>query len=264
MPLTGVPDPETELYLRATLARHRVGESPDSTPHRVRRLLLPLLERWGGGHLESVTLSGSFPKGTAIRNASLFPDDVDVDLLLSLSPDAPGALQSFHESLARDFRNYLPRPGNVSVRIRFDDTNVDLVPARRRTGSAVHSLWQSRRGTWLQTDVAAQIGHVRGSGLLEEIRAVKIWRRRQAVEFPSYYLELAVMRAFADKKFPTSFDRRVLKVLEFLADGFVAARITDPANSNNCVSDLLAEHQKAHIARVAGHSVEATDWGMIL
>ena len=75
-----------ELYLLATVARHRVEECPESTPNRVRRQLMPGLRRWGGKYLEAVTLAGSYAKGTAIRGVSLWPGDVDVDLFLSLRP----------------------------------------------------------------------------------------------------------------------------------------------------------------------------------
>ena len=62
-------------------------------------------------------LAGSYAKGTAIRGVSLWPGDVDVDLLLSLRPEAPGGLADYQASLERDFREYQPMAANVAVRI---------------------------------------------------------------------------------------------------------------------------------------------------
>ena len=97
------------------------------------------------------------------------------------------------------------------------------------------------RWTW-SPPVAAQIRHVRDSGLLDHILDLKIWRRRHALRFPSFYLELATLRALS-----ASF----LHLLRFLAGGFPDARLLDPANSNNVVSDLLTPEEKFRIAGAA-------------
>lgn len=239
---------------------------PDSAhpaPIALRRLL-PLLRRWAGPHLEAVTLSGSYAKGTALRNPSLLPSDVDVDLLLSLSPDTPGPLQRFHSSLAHFFRDFLPQPRNVSLRIRLDSINVDLVPARRRHHSSDHTLWQLRRSTWLQTNIQEQIRYVRRSGFRDQILALKIWRRRHALHFPSFYLELAVIHALSRSPDALSPSARFLHLLDFLSSDFPATTLTDPANSNNRLSDLLAPEEKLCIARTAHQSLTAPTWPQIL
>ena len=131
------PVSDDDLYLLATINRHRASDD-DSTTHRLRRLIASLLRRWTySNHLESVTVSGSHAKATALR-------DSDLDLFLSLSPSTPGPLSSIHASLAGHFRGCLPLTRNVSVRIMFEGAGIDLVPGRRRPDSTVHTLWQSR------------------------------------------------------------------------------------------------------------------------
>ena len=146
---------------------------------------------------------------------------------------------------------------------KTDGAKVDLVPARRRPDSAVHTLWQLRHDTWIQTNVAAQIGHVRESSLLDEIAALKIWRRRHALRFPSFYLELAVLRAlWASPRL--SLSASFLHLLRFLSTDFPTARLLDPANSNNVVSDLLTPEEKFRIAGAAQMSLRAPSWPEIL
>jgi len=89
-----------DLYLQAVVNRHRLP-APDPAAHHIRRRLEPLLQSWAGAHLESVTLSGSQAKGSALR-------DGDVDLFLSLAPDTPSPLAVLHSSLAARFCDYLP------------------------------------------------------------------------------------------------------------------------------------------------------------
>ena len=241
-----------DLYLQAVINRHASPDDP--TPHRLRRQLLPLLRRWAGPNLESVTLSGSHPKGTALRSS-------DIDLFLSLSPKTPGPLSDIHQTLAHHFRDYLPRPRNVSLRIQFEGATIDLVPARRREDSTAHTLWQQRHNTWLQTDIDRQIRHVRSSQLLNEIRALKIWRKRNTLRFPSFLLELTVISAITPNH-PIS--DSFLTLLRYLAADFPAAQLRDPANSNNVVSALLTPQEKHRIAQTAELSLRAESWTHIL
>ena len=174
---------------------------------------------------------------------------MDVDLFLSLSPDTPGPLQSLHSSLAHFFRDFSAQPRNVSLRIRLDHLNVDLVPARRRHHSTDHTLWQLRRSTWLQTNIQEQIRYVRQSGFLDHILALKIWRRRHALSRSPQALS------------PSA---RFLHLLDFLSSQFPATSLTDPANSNNLVSGLLTPEQKLSISQTARQSLAAPTWPQIL
>ena len=244
-----------DIYLHAVINRHRAPDN-DPSPHRLRRRLEPLLRSWAGDNLESVTLSGSHAKGTALRGG-------DVDLFLSLSPATPGSLAALHASLTAHFLHHTPQPRNVSLRIRFDNTNVDLVPGRRREDSTNHTLWQLRTDTWIQTNIAEQIRFVRSSNLADEILALKIWRHRHALRFPSFYLELSVIHALsASPRLPVS--ASFLGVLHFLSSDFPQTRLPDPANSNNVVSDLLTAEEKYRIAGVAQMSLQAPSWPEIL
>ena len=237
-----------DLYLHAVVNRHRA-----STCNQFPRLQR-LLRSWAAPHLESITLSGSHAKATALR-------DSDVDLFLSLSPSTPGPLAAIHTSLAAHLRDYSPQTRNVSVRIAFEGATIDLVPGRRREGSTNHTLWQIRHNTWLQTDIAAQIRHVRSSGLLNEILALKIWCRRHSLRFPSFALELAVIHALTPA---VSLSQSFLSLLRFLATDFPTTRLLDPANSNNLVSDSLTNDQKHRISAAAILSLNAPSWPEIL
>jgi hypothetical protein len=191
-------------------------------------------------YLESITLAGSHAKGTALR-------DSDIDLFLRYSPGTPGPISTIQTSLADHFHGQVR---NVSVRITYKGLTVDLVPARRSdTGDM---LWQARFNTWLKTDVAKQIRYVRDSGLIDEILALKIWRRRHALRFPSFLMELAVIHALhREKSRNRPIEEQFTSLLRFLATDFPTTRLLDPANSNNVVSDLLTEVEKLRIARTA-------------
>jgi hypothetical protein len=183
-------------------------------------------------YLESVKLAGSHAKGTDLR-------DSDVDLFLRYSPNTPAPLSAIQTDLADHFHGQIR---NVSVRIAYKGMSVDLVPSQNNI------LWQARFNTSLKTDIDKQIRYVRSSGLIDEILALKIWRRRHALRFPSFLMELATIHARPK-------DFRAL--LHFLATDFPTTRLLDPANSENVVSDLLTEVEKLRIARRAEISLGA-------
>lgn len=245
-----------DLYLLATIGRHRVPDGPEATPNRVRTQLMPRLRRWGGKHLEGVTVSGSYGKGTAIRNAALAPGDVDVDLFLGLAPETPGPLAAQQVSLTEHFREYQPLAANVSIRILVGNTRVDLVAGRRL--GADHTLWQMRRSSWVRTNVAEQIRYVRESGRLDEILAAKVWRRKQGVYFPSYCLELAVIQGAEGG--PAGLSERFRGVLEWLAEELPGAALRDPGNRSNDVSELMTGEEKWRVAHAAWMSLRARSW----
>jgi predicted nucleotidyltransferase len=201
--------------------------------------LRPLLRSWRyHKYLNSVTLAGSHAKGTDLK-------DSDVDIFLRLSHVTPGPLSAIQTSLADHLHGHVR---NVAVRIMHEGRFIDLVPARGNI------LWQARFNTWLQTDIAEQIRYVRSSGLINEILALKIWRRRHALRFPSFLMELAVIHALKPNR---PIDESFTSLLRFLATDFPTTRLLDPANSNNVVSDLLTDVEKLRIARRAEMSLGA-------
>ena len=181
-------------------------------------------------YIRSIRLAGSHAKGTDLK-------DSDYDYFLNLSAATPGPLSAIQHSLWQTLLpEYQPVIRNVAVRIILDGISVDLVPAR------ANILWQARFNTWLKTDIDKQIRYVRSSGCIDDILALKIWRRRHALRFPSFLMELATIHA-RPKDFPA--------LLRFLATDFPTTRLLDPANSNNVVSDLLTEVEKLRISRTA-------------
>lgn len=133
----------------------------------------------------------------------------------------------------------------------------------KRTFGDDHSLYRRRADTWTKTNVVTHISHVIRGDRLSETRIIKVWRNQKQIEFPSFYLELAVMAALP-RQYPETLSSNVWRVFQYLRDRFATARVVDPANTNNIISDDLTAAEKGKIKAVAERALSATNWSQIL
>jgi hypothetical protein len=190
----------------------------------------------------------------------------DVDLFISLDSTTPNSLRDIYDHLFQHIQHYglSPRRQDVSIGITYGDVKVDLVPGRKHPGHTNdHSLYRRRADTWTQTNVDSHINLVANSGRTEEIRAIKIWRQLHGVDFPSIYLELTVLDALY-RRHTGECAANTLSALEYLRDQFVGARVIDPANSNNVISDEISYSGKLEVASVARTSLTKARWEDII
>ena len=247
-----------EQYLRSVLARESVDMGPLSPIRAIQAQLEPTLTAWAGNNLNWIAPSGSFAKGTAVRTGT------DLDLFISLSPNTPETLTAIYHKLFRQMAgaHFIPRRKNVSIGIKYRGLEVDLVPGRRQNLLTTnHSLFVKRKGTWKMTNVATHVAVVRGSNLLDEIRLFKIWRDQKKLDFPSFYLELTLIAAFggAPWLYP-SIEDRIQRALAYIKDNLHTARVVDPANSNNILSEDLTITEKGRVRLAATKAFASKSW----
>lgn len=170
-------------------------------------------------------------------------------------------------------------------------------PTDTRTGVCApqgpHTLYRRRTDTWIRTDVGEHIRYVMQAGAAEEIRALKIWRERWGLRMPSFLLELVMVEA--GSRLSTARRRRdsarrrctagkaiqradlveglseepglaarVRAALGYLAEEFVWARVVDPANGNNVVSEELDMAEKRAVQLAAQRSLKMERWERVL
>lgn len=247
-------------YLQAILTREAVDTGPFSPVRGVQAVLYPIIQRWAGNRLLSVHPSGSFMKGTANMSGT------DIDLFISLSEQTTETLKEIYDKLFNTMKanGYTPTRQNVSINVRANGYSVDLVPGKRQNSYGDdHSLYRRKADTWTKTNVVTHISHVTRAGRLKESRIIKLWRDQKKLDFPSFYLEMAVISALS-AQYGGGISGNVWKVFEYLRDRFQIARAVDPANTNNIISDDLSAADKTKIKTAAGLALKATNWSQIV
>ena len=222
--------------------------------------IYPTIQKWGGTSLLSAEFSGSLAKGTAVSIGS------DADIFLSLSSSTTETLANIYDTLYDEVTKagYIAKKQNVSIGITCNGYSIDLVPGRRisQYGNE-HSLYVRKLGNWKKADIKKHIAYVQGSNRINEIKLLKIWRQLHELEFPSFFLEMAVVDALSNARHG-NLATNVLACLSFIRDNIKTVRYVDPANTNNIISDTCTVAEKNIITDQASKSRNQSNWANIV
>lgn len=260
---------EGTMYLQGVVNR-KSSNYDFQAINAVRNYFEPIISKWGSVYLNEFFLAGSAAKGVAIKGKS------DFDLFVSVNYLCPNSLSDIFNTLFNCLvehgnpRGLTVRRQNVSLGIKglkYNNTpiDVDIVPAKQQAmNSNYHSLYKSKQDSWTQTNVRTHINHVRNSGRQNFIKLLKIWRECHRLEFPSMNLELSVLEALSGCSYDITLERGFNRVLEYLRDTFSIARLVDPSNTNNIVSNDMTNQEKMLVAQKAREAIAATNWSSVV
>ncbi len=247
--------PTVDQYAASIVEKYHVIPDTGSPLHRAADAVTPLLKEWAKPYLLGITLSGAYAQNTAISLSS------HVDVLVALKPgkEMKAVFWNLFEYLSgKDLR---PRARDVSIQVESLGLKVDVIPAcRDRSGNV---LFNKRVGADVQTDLAQHVHLLANSGRQQEICALKIWRERNHLDFPSLYLESLVLKALGTERFGQLADN-ILALLRYIANHLEKVNVPDPANEKNIVSNDLSSSEKKAIAKAARAALYDENWGKIL
>jgi len=247
-------------YLRAILQREAVDTGVNASLRQLEAEVQGLCEGWAGRYLLEVYPAGAFEKGTANQSG------ICIDFVVSLSPQTPFLTKQIYESLYAHFQRngYEPERRPVSIGLRVDGMNVDIVPAKRESlNNDVHEIFSTRRLTPMKTNLSHHVLDVIESGRREEIRVLKLWRDQHDLDFPSFYLELSTIAALRRRPLGELADN-VWAALGYFEQLFVGRAILDPANANNVVSGEMAMGEKMTVGSAATATRRTRSWTEIV
>lgn len=248
-----------DQYAASVVEKYHVPPDPESRSHRAVEEITSHIKRWGQQYVQGITLCGAYAKNTAVSLCS------DVDVLIALNP-MPGreikrVFWSLFEFLSdEDLRVETRR---VSVQVQMQGVKVDLVPALREKGHTSQVLFNKKTGAEVHTDLTKHVHLVANCGRQQEICALKIWRERNHLDFPSLYLELTVLKALEGEPFG-QLSHNVLSALRYIGNRFEKVVVRDPANDENVVSSDLSTAERQAIAKAARDVTYDENWKKIL
>lgn len=250
--------PNQDQYAASVVEKYRVALEEGSPSHRVADEIVPVIKQWGQDYVQGITITGAYAKNTAVTLCS------HVDVLIMLKAISGAEIKTVFWRLFEFLtdQNLRATTQEVSVRVPCKGLLADLIPSYRAE-KASNLLFNKRSGEAVHTDLAQHVHLVGNSGRQQEICALKIWRERNHLEFPSFLLELATLRALEGERFG-QLAENIHCVLRYLGSKFESAVIRDPANRDNVVSNELPEKAKRTIAKAARDAMYQENWEKIL
>lgn len=251
-------------YVNTIVQKYAVATGPKSTAEITAMAFKALAEQWAAKVLRSVTVSGSYAKGTAVSSA--LAGGSDIDLFISVDSTTKETMKELYEMLYTFLtdKGWTVKRQNVSLGITASSIALDFVPGKHQGGYGEdHTLYVRRGDTWKKTNVPKHIAHVLHSGRLTEIKALKIWKRLHGLDFLSFYVELFAIRALRENS-TRSVAENVRIVLKALAENLESWQILDPANANNVISDQHTAAEKQKVAAKAEKSLSEPYWEQVI
>ena len=248
-------------YLQQVLDGQRVPAQAENTLRSIRDKLEQVLRgNWKTGD-PRFYYGGSFGKRTMIR------ESFDLDLVVYFPQTDQFTVREFYEGVEKRLKDngYVTQRHNVAIRLPYKDGfHVDVVPGRAMDSDYKYAnLYASEQDTTKKTSIKIHIDFVRAGGHQDIIKLMKLWRLRHGVPIGSFVLELAIAQALYNSR-STTLEDRMLEVLEYLRDSYSSARLVDPANSNNVVSDDVPRADKTATQEAARRSRQQQSWSSIV
>jgi hypothetical protein len=247
-------------YLVQIAAKYRADAGANSLPYKLAHEMSPLIRQCFSDNLNEIYFAGSYEKRTGIKG------DSDLDLFVSLKYTTEASLKNMYFKLYSHLssKGLQPIQQNVSVGLNYKQIHIDITPGiQQGPNRNDHSIYRSRIDSWVKTNIFDHIEHIKKSNRTNEIIILKVWKKLHNLQFPSFYLELAVLDALHNR--PTNNTASNLVVIfRYLSEDFVTTRIIDPVNSNNIVSDDLNYNEKMLISRSAADSLSQSNWANVV
>jgi len=139
--------------------------------------------------------------------------------------------------------------------------HIDVVPGRALDAKYFEAnLHRTDTGKTLKTSLKTHIDKVRGSGRLDVVRLMKLWKERRGVPFKkSFLLEVITIDGCRGKS-TTDYGAQIMATLQHIRDTIETCSIKDPANTNNSLSDDLDNLARLRIKTAAQAALDAKSW----
>ncbi len=232
-------------YLNEVLASQDLAEdSPELKELREHRKdVEDLLNEKFAKSSPTIRYGGSKAKGTLIR------EYYDLDLVCYFPHDETSAgetLKEIYENVRDALKEkYAVQEKTSAIRLRSKDSgatekdiHIDVVPGRYVADEKADCFLHQTQGDKerLKTNLQIHIDHVRGSGVTNAIRLLKLWKVRRGLSVKQFVFELLIIKLLADKK-GSGLAEQVEHVWTKISEAQEAITVEDPANPTG--NDLM-------------------------
>lgn len=191
----------------------------------------------------TIRYGGSKAKGTLIK------EYYDLDIVYYLphdDTDAGETLEDIYNNVRDALKDkYDVREKTSALRLRSKDAttsgkdfHIDVVPGRYIDDTEEDCFLHQTQGDKerLKTNLQTHIDHIKGSGVVDAIRILKLWKVRRGLTVKQFVFELLIIKVLAKKK-GLSLPDQVKHLWKELSEASDPIPVEDPANPSG--NDLM-------------------------
>lgn len=201
-------------------------------------------------------IGGSQKKGTEISSA------YDLDIQVLCPRKHPWNVEEIFEGVGNVLNRYgkWPQRRKVAWEIPFEGNfHIDVVPGKYYQANLTQvTLWDSGREEGKNINLMKHYKRLKGSGLHDYIRLLKLWKHRKGVPLPTYLLENMLLRAF-DGTRPGGLENGLYTALEYIYKQIPSISMVDPENKAYVISGSLSGDDRQTIRGLAGQALDDMD-----
>ena len=245
-------------YLKSILKEEQIDHTVDETKTTRTEIKDFLINRYQKEKTPSYVYSGSIAKNTAIKSK------YDIDIGLQFNNEDFGTLEEMFDdvksTLTKEYGKANTREQNVSIRVQINGHDIDIVPGRKIDNGKndVYLHIERDNDTRIKSNLHIHVDLIKNFSELETIKLLKIWRTRKDFKFKSFALELIVIKALEDEML-FGLDSKFKFMMNYIVENIDTINLTDPANSNNSISDSLTNSQKDSIKKYANRALKCIE-----
>jgi hypothetical protein len=223
----------------------------------------------------SIRWGGSMAKGTMIREAY----DGDMTCYFPHEDSEAGSnLEEIYENVAtvlgeefeverKTSALRVKDPSTKEAKGFAEDLHIDVVPGRFTSDDEGDVFLHRTTGdkARLKTNLQVHIDHIKGSGVTEAIRLMKLWNVRNGIGAKTFVLELLVVKLLKERK-NAGLARQLEHVWTEFRDKASELAVEDPANpTGNELTPILDQvrHRLSSVAATTLELIESSGWETI-
>ena len=208
----------------------------------------------------SIRWAGSMAKGTMVR------ESYDGDMTCYFAHEENGAgntLAEIYQNTVEALQNeYQVETKASAIRVRdFNewsiDFHIDVVPGRYTSDDKEEVFLHRTNGEKerLKTNLQTHIDHIKGSGVIDAIRLIKLCKVRNSLDAAkTFVLELLVVKLLKNKK-SSSLESQLEHVLTEFRDKADSLAVEDPANPKGNDLKPILDGCRGQISTVASDTL---------
>ncbi len=222
-----------------------------------------LIKKEYGACSPTIRYGGSKAKGTMIREA------YDLDVICYFPHNEKGAgetLKDIYNNVAKTLESeYLVFRKTSALRLKSKESGsystnfyIDVVPGRFVDDTKEDTYLHQENGDKerIKTNLKVHIDHIKGSGVTDAIRLMKLWRVRNSLSIKHFGLELMIVELLKKRK-QASLADQLKHCWKEMRDNIDDIKIEDPANpTGNDLSELLNDSVKKELAVMAKKTLQ--------